>query len=106
MTKTSSMLALLSAAGLLVMSGIGQSAYAQESTAKINYAIDIGRQMHLVHFTVCANDEKITNPQVILESPQETKKITLKKVIPSNTCQSYEMTIKAKHANKISMEIT
>jgi hypothetical protein len=102
--KLSSFIALLSAAGLLSSAGLYQSVFAEEPTTKINYTIKIGPQKHLTNFTVCAGDEKMTNPKIIIQSPQEIKEIALKKVLHANTCQIYEIPINAKHANMISVE--
>lgn len=105
MIKLSSFIALLSAASLLSSAGLYQSAFAEDTSVEINYTIKIGNQKHLVHFTACAGDENITNPEIVIQSPQETKEISLKKVLRANTCQIYEVQINAKHANLISVEM-
>ena len=81
-----------------------QTAFAQNVTAEIDYTIKIGKQKHLVHMTVCAENENVINPKIILQSPQETKHISYKKILAANTCQVYEVPINAKHANKITLE--
>ena len=105
MIKLSSFIALLSAAGLLSSAGLYQSAFAEDATSEVNYTIKIGNQKHLTNFTVCAGNQDMVNSKIIIQSSQETKEISLKKVLRANTCQIYEVSINAKHANTITVEI-
>jgi len=94
-------LAVLSVAGLLSSGGMTQPAFADDTTAKIDYTVKVGKQKHLVHLTVCAGSQDVSNLNVIVHSWQDEKEISLKKVFPANTCKSFEVILEAKHANRI-----
>ena len=80
-----------------------QDVFADKNTfsVDIDYTVKIGNQKHLVHLTACAENEQIVNPHIVFYSPQEIKEISLKKILPAKTCQSYEVTLQAKHADRI-----
>ena len=45
-----------------------QPAFADDATAKIDYTVKVGKQKHLVHLTVCAGNESISNLEVLVHS--------------------------------------
>ena len=104
MKKLIGFFTLFSVISLITIStGLEQRVYAdkQNITVDIDYTVKIGKQKHLVHLTVCAGDDDVSNSSMIVYSIQDSKEVNLQKVLPSNTCQSYEVVIEAKHANKI-----
>lgn len=82
-----------------------QSAFADDTTAKIDYTINVGKQKHLVHLTICAGNEDVSSLNVIVHSWQDSKEISLKKIFPANTCKSFEVILEAKHANRIGVMV-
>lgn len=105
MKKLSTAFALIVTSILVSISGVSQSAFAEMALAEINYTVKVGKERFLTHFTVCAENEDIKNPTIIIETPQQTKEISVKKVIPAETCQTYETIVHAKYANRITVEV-
>ncbi|HSG74222.1 MAG TPA: hypothetical protein VLA01_03390 [Nitrosopumilaceae archaeon] len=74
-------------------------------TTEILYIINLGKNTHLVHYNVCAGNEIVWNPILIVFSNQDFIEVNLKKHILANTCQSYESIIKADYSNQIQVMV-
>lgn len=90
----------------LVLNSMPPEAYAQQAklpdlTSKINNIVSLGGNKHLVKFTICSLDKKISEPTILIKSDTEVKEIKYKKILMPKTCKNYNEVISAKWASSI-----
>ena len=79
---------------------LGQYAWGDEQTSyphiEILYSINVGVEKYMIHYNVCAGEQAIQNPKILLESNYETIQFESTKLIYPYSCSSYESQIHTK----------
>ena len=77
-----------------------QYAWSDEKTnfpyIEILYSINVGAEKYMIHYNVCAGEQALQNPKILLESNYETIQFESTKLIYSYSCSSYESQIHTK----------
>lgn len=72
-----------------------------EAYTELIYSINVGTEKFLVHFNVCAGQDTIESPEVLLKSSLDTVQFQSTKAITANSCHSFESIIHAKYPSTI-----
>jgi len=86
-----------------------QYAFGAEQTSdpyiKILYSINVGTEEYLIHYNVCAGEQAIQNPKILLESNYETVQYESTKIIYPYSCSGYESQIHTKSINMVKITL-
>ena len=85
----------------------GQYVWGDEQTSypyiKILYSINVGADEYLIHYDVCAGEQALQSPKILLESNYETIQFESTKLIYPYSCFSYESQIHTKSPNLVNI---
>ena len=105
--KTTLPIGVIALASILLVSGFGLSSSAHAatgSTSTIVAKVPSTLNNHSVIFKVCAGDQVMRAPEVIIRSDSAVKNVKLNKVISANTCKTTATTIQAFDADTIKIK--
>ncbi len=72
-----------------------------EAYTELIYSVNVGTEKFLIHFNVCAGQNTIEFPEILLKSSLDTAQFQSTKAITANTCHSFESIIHAKYPSVI-----
>ena len=106
--KTTLSISAIALASILLISGFGLSSVsAQTSSSQTGIKTKVPTSLenkYSVIFQVCATNNTMRAPEVIMSSDSEVKRISLNKSITANTCTTTATTIMANDANTIKIK--
>jgi len=104
--KTTLPIGAIALASILILSGFGMSSAqaATGSTTSIIAKVPSTLNNYSVIFKVCAGDQTMRAPEVIVSSDSAVKNVKLNKVINANACKTTATMIKAFDSNTIKIK--
>ena len=105
--KTTLPLGAIALSSILLLSGFGLSSSAHAatgSTSTIIAKVPSTLNNYSVIFKVCAGDQTMRAPEVILSSDSQVKNVKMNKAIASNTCKTTSSMIKALDSSTIKIK--
>ncbi len=76
-----------------------------EPYTELLYTVNVGTEKYVIHFNVCAGEEAIEFPEILIKSSLDAVQMKSTKSIYPHSCHSYESTINAKYPNTITITL-
>ncbi len=72
-----------------------------DAYTELMYSVNVGTEKFLLHFNVCAGQNTIESPEILIKSSLDTVQFQSTKAIIANSCHSFESVIHAKSPSTI-----